>query len=204
MASCCSKAYGFDRANALVSRCWDDLRTQGPFAIALTKDKGAGTWGDNHPQITRLDGIAPQEVEDGAKAARFEHRGNVQLLNAPGLKIKHVGALDLRVVGQAKLMNVGMNTGRQTLAEGFGDEDVGFGLIASIEGEGEIGIPPAEITEQRQESERRENREGRFRWTQLSNGLFDARFWRQGKQDEHQCNHCEVPGPDNDVVVMTE
>jgi hypothetical protein len=115
----------------------------------LTKDKGAGTWGDNHPQITRLDGIAPQEVEDGAETARFEHRGNVQLLNAPGLKIKHVGALDLRVVGQAKLVNVGMNSGRQTLAEGFGDEDVGFGLIASIKGEGEIGISPADITEQR-------------------------------------------------------
>src|ERR1017187_7511350 len=94
----------------MAADCSCRLRTQGPFAIALTKDKGAGTRGDNHPQITRLDGIAPQEVEDGAETARFEHRGNVQLLNAPGLKIKHVGALDLRVVGQAKLVNVGMNS----------------------------------------------------------------------------------------------
>lgn len=100
------------------------------MAVALIKDGGAGPRADNHAQVARLSGIRPQEVKDGAETARLENGGNVKLLEAPGLKIKYVRPLNLRVVGHANPVDVGAHPGRQTLAEGFGDEDVGLGLIA--------------------------------------------------------------------------
>jgi hypothetical protein len=74
-------------------------RHQPLLAVALIKDERAGTRGDNHAEDTGVTGISPQEFEDGAETARFEHRRNVELVKPPGLKIKHARALNLREAG---------------------------------------------------------------------------------------------------------
>src|SRR6266516_3496517 len=87
---------------------------------------------------------------------------------------------------------------RQSVTERFSYEQVSGGQVAGVSRKREIGRPFAEKTQDRQQPKQRDDQDK----TRIFLEINRSRDPRSRKQNDHQGSHREVPGPDDEIVVV--